>query len=73
MRHDLRRTVALLLTGLAMLSCDYGKPPPQPVTQDLVILHTNDIHSYLMGASPEADYTPATRPSSRSGCRWCAG
>ena len=60
MRHDLRRTVALLLTGLAMLSCDYGKPPPQPVTQDLVILHTNDIHSYLMGASPEADYTPAT-------------
>jgi 5'-nucleotidase/UDP-sugar diphosphatase len=26
----------------------------------LVILHTNDIHSHLMGSSPERDYTPAT-------------
>ena len=30
------------------------------VPQKLVILHTNDIHSHLMGASPELDYTPAT-------------
>jgi 5'-nucleotidase len=64
MRNDLRRTAALLGTGLALLGCDSGTspppPPPPPVTQDLVILHTNDIHSYLMGASPEADYTPAT-------------
>jgi 5'-nucleotidase len=60
MRNDLRRTAALLGTGLALLGCDSGASPPPPVTQDLVILHTNDIHSYLMGASPEADYTPAT-------------
>jgi 5'-nucleotidase len=60
MRHHLRRTAALLGTGLALLGCDGGSPAPKPVTQDLVILHTNDIHSYLMGASPEADYTPAT-------------
>jgi len=29
-------------------------------TQELVILHTNDIHSHLMGDGPEADYTPLT-------------
>ena len=28
--------------------------------QKLVILHTNDLHSHLMGHAPEADYTPAT-------------
>ena len=28
--------------------------------QKLVILHTNDIHSHLMGWAPEADYTPAS-------------
>jgi 5'-nucleotidase len=27
--------------------------------QKLVILHTNDIHSHLMGFGPETDYTPA--------------
>ena len=26
--------------------------------QDLVILHTNDMHSHLNGLSPEAEYTP---------------
>ena len=26
--------------------------------QDLVILHTNDLHSHLNGFSPEAEYTP---------------
>ena len=30
------------------------------VAHSLVILHTNDIHSHLMGDGPEADYTPAT-------------
>jgi 5'-nucleotidase len=28
------------------------------LSQDLVILHTNDIHSHLNGFSPEAEYTP---------------
>jgi 5'-nucleotidase len=28
--------------------------------QKLLILHTNDIHSHLMGWAPEADYTPAS-------------
>ena len=28
--------------------------------QKLLILHTNDIHSHLMGFAPEADYTPAS-------------
>jgi 5'-nucleotidase len=30
------------------------------VAHSLVILHTNDLHSHLMGDGPEADYTPAT-------------
>src|SRR5690349_10082511 len=29
-------------------------------TQKLLLLHTNDIHSHLMGFGPERDYTPAT-------------
>jgi 5'-nucleotidase/UDP-sugar diphosphatase len=37
---------------------DGGPPPGTP--QKLLILHTNDIHSHLMGFAPEADYTPAT-------------
>ncbi len=28
------------------------------IAQDLVILHTNDIHSHLMGFSPETEYSP---------------
>jgi 5'-nucleotidase / UDP-sugar diphosphatase len=28
--------------------------------QKLLILHTNDMHSHLMGHAPERDYTPAT-------------
>src|SRR5262249_24444302 len=28
--------------------------------QKLLILHTTDIHSHLMGFAPEADYTPAS-------------
>jgi 5'-nucleotidase/UDP-sugar diphosphatase len=32
-----------------------------PVATSVVtILHTNDLHSYLQGHGPEADYTPAT-------------
>ena len=45
---------------------DGGKPdggdggPPPGTPQKLLILHTNDIHSHLMGFAPEADYTPGT-------------
>lgn len=37
---------------------DGGPPPGTP--QKVLILHTNDIHSHLMGFAPEIDYTPAT-------------
>jgi 5'-nucleotidase len=33
---------------------------PVGTPQKLVILHTNDIHSHLMGFAPEHDYSPAT-------------
>jgi 5'-nucleotidase / UDP-sugar diphosphatase len=34
--------------------------PEAGTPQKLLILHTNDIHSHLMGWAPEADYTPAS-------------
>src|SRR5262245_52490589 len=34
--------------------------PEAGTPQKLLILHTNDIHSHLMGFAPEADYTPNT-------------
>jgi 5'-nucleotidase/UDP-sugar diphosphatase len=38
--------------------------PPGPdgptTTHVFTILHTNDLHSHLMGHGPESDYTPAT-------------
>ncbi|HXU84067.1 MAG TPA: metallophosphoesterase, partial [Polyangia bacterium] len=37
-----------------------GSSDTAPVTQSFVILHTNDLHSHLMGFGPEADYSPAT-------------
>lgn len=33
---------------------------PSKITSELIILHTNDLHSHLMGHGPEVDYSPAT-------------
>lgn len=45
--------------GVAAIGCGGGGGgTPAPKAQKLVILHTNDLHSHLMGKSPEADYTP---------------
>ncbi|MGF7139796.1 bifunctional metallophosphatase/5'-nucleotidase [Roseimarinus sediminis] len=43
--------------------------------QDLLILHTNDIHSHLNGFSPEAEYTPllADEDPTRGGLSRIAG
>jgi 5'-nucleotidase/UDP-sugar diphosphatase len=48
-------------------ACGGGSGAPSPdggadagTPQKLLILHTNDIHSHLMGWAPELDYTPAT-------------
>lgn len=38
-----------------------GETPQSPVKAELIILHTNDLHSHLMGHSPNADYTPLTK------------
>jgi 5'-nucleotidase / UDP-sugar diphosphatase len=37
-----------------------GSSPQSPVKAELIILHTNDLHSHLMGHSPNADYSPLT-------------
>jgi 5'-nucleotidase/UDP-sugar diphosphatase len=61
--------VALGLSASACSDSDSGKPSPSGsggegggtgTPQKLVILHTNDLHSHLMGHSPEGDYTPAS-------------
>jgi 5'-nucleotidase len=52
--------------GLAALGCSNSESTPPPPssggskTEKLLILHTNDLHSYLMGFAPEQDYTPLT-------------
>ncbi|HEV8550984.1 MAG TPA: bifunctional UDP-sugar hydrolase/5'-nucleotidase, partial [Polyangiaceae bacterium] len=60
-----RAVLALAIAGaLTVSACggddDDEQPPPSASTQKLVILHTNDLHSHLMGFAPEQDYTPAT-------------
>jgi len=53
--------IAGLAGTLAVAGCGGGgSTPAAPKSQKLVILHTNDLHSHLMGKSPEADYTPAS-------------
>jgi 5'-nucleotidase/UDP-sugar diphosphatase len=58
--------VALALQVAACGSNGSGTPdagdggPPPGVPQKVLILHTNDIHSHLMGFAPEIDYTPAS-------------
>jgi len=53
--------IAGLAGTLALAGCGGGgSTPSAPKPQKLVILHTNDLHSHLMGKSPEADYTPAS-------------
>jgi 5'-nucleotidase len=39
---------------------DGGLDGTPPAAEHFVILHSNDLHSYLQGHSPEVDYTPAT-------------
>jgi 5'-nucleotidase len=50
--------------GVALAGCsgdDDSAPPPSGASpQKLLILHTNDLHSYLEGFAPEQDYTPLT-------------
>lgn len=50
--------------GLATAGCGSDEPAPSgssSTTQKLLILHTNDLHSYLNGFAPEEDYTPLTK------------
>jgi 5'-nucleotidase/UDP-sugar diphosphatase len=65
-------TVALAITGgLGVSACggdDEPSPPPAGAggegagePRKLVILHTNDLHSHLMGFAPEQDYTPLSK------------
>lgn len=60
-----------LSSGLCLTACsgddDSGAGPASGAggegsgsADKLVILHTNDLHSHLMGFGPEADYTPLT-------------
>ena len=52
--------IALALAG-AGCGSDEAAPPASggsSTTQKLLILHTNDLHSYLEGFAPEKDYTP---------------
>jgi 5'-nucleotidase len=56
--------LGLVVLAAAALGCSSSESTPPPSgsasTQKILILHTNDLHSYLNGFAPEADYTPAT-------------
>jgi 5'-nucleotidase len=67
----LAAVVAMAMAMAPALACGVAKPTQgslpdgggdvsAAVPQQLLILHTNDLHSHLMGHSPEVDYTPAT-------------
>jgi 5'-nucleotidase len=62
-----RWLIPLVATALHAAACGSSNGSPHPdggtdagTPQKLLILHTNDIHSHLMGFAPEADYTPAS-------------
>ncbi len=70
-RRSYRIWLPLLATALTAAACGDGSGAAGPdggadgggdagTPQKLLILHTNDIHSHLMGWAPEADYTPAS-------------
>jgi len=50
-----RLPIFLLSLMLLLLTC-----PLAAVAKNLTIVHTNDMHSHLLGASPNMDYTPGT-------------
>ena len=43
-----------------LFSASFPAPSPAPAPQEksLTIIHTNDLHSHLLGHSPNTDYTP---------------
>lgn len=45
---------------LAVMFCAMAFPAPGAAEKLFTIIHTNDLHSHLMGFSPETDYTPGT-------------
>ncbi len=47
---------AIIAAALVWSGCGKGESSQYK----LIILHTNDLHSYLMGHDPEADYSPLT-------------
>jgi 5'-nucleotidase / UDP-sugar diphosphatase len=55
-----------LILSILFLQCIYFQAIPQESTlsvgntRKLIIIHTNDLHSRLMGYAPESEYTPLT-------------
>jgi 5'-nucleotidase/UDP-sugar diphosphatase len=50
-----RLPIFILSLLLLLLTC-----PLPAVAKNLTIIHSNDMHSHLLGASPNIDYTPGT-------------
>src|SRR5687767_12696145 len=53
------RVAAVVAAGTGTAVSDDGRGVGAD-DRRVVILHTNDLHSHLMGFAPEADYTPAS-------------
>ena len=56
--HVLTRLALGFLTALVAACGGGGGGSSEPPAKKVLILHTNDLHSHLMGHAPEADYSP---------------
>ncbi len=61
-RGFLSATAAVAVTGSMHMTSATG----QPAGKTFTILHTNDIHSNLIGVGPVSEYTPATLNDDRT-------
>ena len=57
---DAKATDAKTMDGTVTDAAPKPDAKPSKISSELIILHTNDLHSHLMGHGPNADYTPAT-------------
>jgi len=52
------RVALIFVTTTLVVGCGNSSTPPAPTTRSLVLLHTNDEHSHVLGDTPELDDYP---------------
>ena len=65
----MKRTMARVFSLIAVLAL-WGAAPLYARDPALRIVHTNDLHSHLLGFAPEIDYRPDRTGADRTGGGW---